>query len=305
MTTPTLPSLAVHGFSESVPQAHLLAENLGAPYADIEVHRFPDGESLVRVDGAAETVVVYRSLDVPNDKLIELMLAASALRDGGAKRLVLVTPYLCYMRQDMAFHPGEAVSQKVVCGFLDNLFDAVITVDPHLHRTSDLSSVFPTARAEALSAAPLLAARLQERDIARDTILVGPDGESRQWVEAVAAPLSLDVLVGQKERAGDRKVAIEIPGIERAAGRAVILVDDVISTGMTLAGAARLLLEAGATGAEVMTVHMLDDPTVPPMLRDAGIARIESSDSVPHDSNAVRLAPMLADSVRRVLGQLR
>jgi hypothetical protein len=83
-------------------------------------------------------VVVYRSLHQPNEKLVELMLLALQARAWGVQRLLLVAPYLAYMRQDIAFNPGEAISQRVVGAFLATLFDAVITVDPHLHRVATL-----------------------------------------------------------------------------------------------------------------------------------------------------------------------
>ena len=76
--------------------------------------QFPDGEIRVTAGPAAPVTIIYASLDRPNEKLIALTFAAEALRRGGAKRLVLLAPYLCYMRQDTAFHEGEAISQKVI-----------------------------------------------------------------------------------------------------------------------------------------------------------------------------------------------
>lgn len=300
----TAAALTLQGFPESAPQARRLAAALTIPFSGIAARRFPDGESLVRVGDAANTVILYRSLDDPNAKLVELMLAASALRDAGARRLVLVAPYLCYMRQDAAFHAGEAVSQRIIGRFLDGLIDGVVTVDPHLHRTSSLAAVFPTARAVAVSATNLLATRLRDKGLAGDAIIVGPDSESRQWVEAVAAPLGLDVLIGCKLRTGDRDVTIEISGIERVAGRPAVLVDDVISSGATLAESARLLRAAGAASVDVTAVHMLGPPSALAMLKAAGVGAIESADSVPHETNTVTLAPLLADAVHDVLDDL-
>ncbi|PIW28230.1 MAG: phosphoribosylpyrophosphate synthetase, partial [Rhodospirillales bacterium CG15_BIG_FIL_POST_REV_8_21_14_020_66_15] len=281
----TAAQVTLQGFPEGAAQARRLADALAVPYADIAVHRFPDGESLVRVGDAAETAVLYRSLDDPNVKLVELMLAASALRDAGATRLVLVAPYLCYMRQDAAFHAGEAVSQKAVGHFLDGLFDGIVTVDPHLHRTRSLAAVMSSARTATVSAAPLLARRLRDRGLPADAVVLGPDEESRQWVDAVAAPLGLDILVGQKLRTGDRDVAVDIPGIEQAAERPVVMVDDVVSTGATLAECARLLRGAGAASVDVTAVHMLCPPPALAGLRAAGVGTIESTDSVPHGTN--------------------
>ncbi|WP_245333807.1 ribose-phosphate pyrophosphokinase-like domain-containing protein, partial [Bradyrhizobium guangdongense] len=123
--------------------AKRLAARLGLACGEIAVHRFPDGELRVAVAPATDTAILYAPLDQPNDKLITLLFAAEALRRNGAKRLVLVAPYLCYMRQDAAFHAGEAISQRAMGNLLATTVDRVVTVNAHLHRTPDIRTVFP------------------------------------------------------------------------------------------------------------------------------------------------------------------
>jgi len=145
----------VLGFAEYARQAEALAVELGCAFECVTVHRFPDGESRVQLPAELpECVVVCCSLDHPNGKLVELLLVAEGARAAGVTRLELVAPYLCYMRQDMAFHPGEVVSQRIVGRFLAEHFDTVVTVDPHLHRVHTLAEAVPARRAVALSAAP-------------------------------------------------------------------------------------------------------------------------------------------------------
>jgi len=123
------------GFADYRPQAESLANALGLPYREVEVHRFPDTECKLRLpSGLPERVVICRSLDRPDTKLVELLLTSATARELGARELTLVAPYLCYMRQDTAFQPGEAISQRIIGRFLAELFDSLITVDPHLHR---------------------------------------------------------------------------------------------------------------------------------------------------------------------------
>lgn len=289
---------AVHAMPGYDAPARALATQLKIPAHSIDIHRFPDSESLVTVMPHRGTAIVYCSLDRPNAKLVELMLAASALRDGGAARLVLAAPYMCYMRQDTAFAPGQAVSQRPVGRFLAGLFDRIVTVDPHLHRQHDIKAVFPGAEAAALSAAPLLADFLGAHDGIRNPVLVGPDAESRQWVEAVAAPLGLDVLTAEKTRRSDTEVSVALPDIARAAGRPAVIVDDVISTGNTVARSAELLVAAGATAVEALAVHCLAGDDALAMLRRAGVGVVFTTDSVPHPTNAIALAPLLADALR-------
>ena len=284
----------VLGFSESLEAAERLAHALGIEAAAVEVRRFPDHEALVRVPAAAPVVILHRSLDDPDAKLVELLLAASAARELGARRVVLVAPYLAYMRQDQEFRAGEAVSQRVIGGLLASHFDALLTVDPHLHRISSLSDAVPGIPAVALSAAPLLAELVGRDD---NPLIVGPDSESLQWTRTIAEPLDLDMLVGTKQRHGDRSVSLALDGAERARGRRVILVDDLVSSGHTLVETAKLLLSAGAARVEAIVTHCLASDQDLARLTASGIERLASSDSIPHRTNQVHLAPLLADAL--------
>lgn len=290
-------ALLLH-FDDETAAAGCLADQAVLVARCIERHRFPDGELRLKLPPELPAhVVMLRGLHDPNEKLVELLLAARTARQLGAQRLTLVTPYLGYMRQDIAFHPGEAVSQRIVGAFLAELFDAVLTVDPHLHRIATLDEAIPIAHAVSLSAAPLLA----ELAVARRQrpMLVGPDAESAQWVESAAAAFGLDHAVCTKERHGDRDVQIRLPAADFA-GRAVVLIDDVASTGRTVALAARLLLDAGATTVDLAVTHALFAADALAVVRAAGVTEVWSTDCIPHPSNAVSVAPMLAQALRQL-----
>ncbi len=288
--------MLVLGFPDYDRPARALAKALRSAYETVDLHRFPDGESRVRLPARLpEHVVLCRSLDRPNEKLTELMLAATAARSLGASRLTLVAPYLCYMRQDAAFQPGEAVSQHIIGQFLAGLFDTLVTVDPHLHRTRTLIEAVPVSRAVALSAAPAMGAFLAER--AARSLLVGPDRESEQWVESAAKTAALDYIVASKTRRGDRSVAIHLPE-HQYAGVEVVLVDDVVSTGHTLAATARALRGAGARRIDALVTHALFVGDALDGLHSAGVTEVWSSDSVTHPSNVFHLAPVLAAALR-------
>lgn len=288
-------STAIFAFGECAASAGKLADELGIACHQISVHRFPDGESMVRAPRSARMALLYRSLDNPNAKLVELILAAAALRDMGAASVILVAPYLAYMRQDMAFHEGEAVSQRVIGHLIASHFDGLVTIDPHLHRISRLDEAVPGIPALALSAAPALSAALGEDDA---PVLVGPDSESRQWVEAIAAPRSLAVLVGEKQRKGDRDVELVIPDATVVQGRPAVLVDDVISSGRTLIAAARLLREAGATCVEALATHCLASADDIALMTKAGIERIRSTETVEGQTACIPVASILARAIR-------
>lgn len=287
--------MRVLGFEDYRIQGEALAVALGLPFSTIEVHRFPDGESKVTLPADIdEELIICRSLNRPNDKLVELLLAVGTARKAGAKQITLVAPYLCYMRQDIAFHPGEAVSQQIVGAFLAELFDAVITVDPHLHRIDKLSQAIPSGDAVALSAAEPMGAFLAEQIDA--PLLLGPDAESEQWVHAIAEPAGLPFAVATKERLGDREVRVKLPALDYSRYE-VILVDDMISTGRTLIDVARQLKQCGAPRIHCLVTHALFSDDVTDALHQAGIEHIWSSDSIPHPSNVVALSGLLAQAL--------
>ncbi|WP_302139060.1 ribose-phosphate diphosphokinase [Halomonas alkalicola] len=291
-------------FTDEAAPARRLAEACGLAAREVERHCFPDAELRLTLPFAEaqafpETLVLYRSLDRPNDKLVELLLLARHARRQGVTRLVLVAPYLAYMRQDIAFHPGEIVSQTIVGGFLAELFDAVITVDPHLHRIERLDQAIPIAHAIALSGAPRLAELIAEKR--PGALLLGPDEEALQWVAQAAGLTGLDHATCRKVRRGDRDVEIHLPDTP-VAGRAVVLMDDVASSGHTVARAAEALKAAGAASVDVALTHALFAGDALAVIREAGVGEVWSTDCITHDSNAIAMAPVLAEALAGVLG---
>ena len=282
-------------FIEDLSSASAIAAAAGFKHAAIERHRFPDGELKLRLPTKLPArVTLLRTLDNPNEKLVELMLVARTARTLGAHHVTLVAPYLAYMRQDIAFQPGEVVSQRVVGRFLAELFDAVITVDPHLHRVATLAEAVPVAQATVLSGAPLLADLIAKHY--QRPLLVGPDEESAQWVAQAAARHRFEHAVCHKIRRGDRDVQIALPDTP-VTGRNVVLMDDVASSGHTLAEAARLLLTAGAASVDVAVTHALFAGDAVKLIRLAGVGQIWSTDCIVHASNAVSMSGLIAQSL--------
>jgi ribose-phosphate pyrophosphokinase len=282
---------AVAYFAAEAAPARRLARTLGAPARPIRTHRFPDGEILPRATlPVPDTTFLYRSLDRPNAKLIELLLAADALRRAGARRLVLIAPYVCYLRQDAVFQPGEPLSRDVVGPLIGRAFDGVVTVQAHLHRTADLSATLG-APAVNLWAVETLAAALPR--YSTSPLVVAPDAEAGPWAQAWAKRLRGEAALLKKTRLGDRRVEIDFAGVS-AQGRPVVIIDDVASSGETLAAATEGARRAGAASIDIAIVHALMSETAARSLREAGARVIVSTDSVRHSTNAAHLAPELA-----------
>lgn len=276
-----------------------LASRLRCEHAELQLHRFPDGETGVRIGAPVQgrCVVLAGSLDQPDGKTLPLIFAADAARELGAKQVGLVAPYLAYMRQDKRFEPGEAVTSHSYARLLSASLDFLVTVDPHLHRIHNLNEIY-TLHAQVVPAAPVIARWL--RSHVEGPWLIGPDEESEQWVAEVARLAGAPWTVLAKTRRGDRDVGVRLASRERWPGRTPVLLDDIISTGHTMLAATRLLIKAGLGSPLCIGVHALLDSDAQRELLAAGATRVVSCDTIVHSTNAIRMAPLLARAVRQL-----
>ncbi|MBL1321776.1 MAG: ribose-phosphate diphosphokinase [Methylophaga sp.] len=286
------------GFPEYHSQARRLANASALPYAEVKIHRFPDGESKITLPAQLpKHIIICRSLNAPNEKLLELFMVAANVRDQGAKTISLISPYLCYMRQDKAFHTGEVISQHVIGNMLASYFDNILTVDAHLHRISQLSQAIPTKKAINLTATEPMAHFIQKN--IKQPFLIGPDEESEQWVADIASHYNMDYSVATKQRYGDKNVKVSLPDADYR-NRNIILVDDIASTGKTLLAATKELARFSPASVSVLVTHALFIDDALAELERENISNIWSCDTIPHHTNSVFLAAFFAKALEEI-----
>lgn len=273
------------------------ARHLDAPLGRLESRRFPDGETYMRLqdDVVGRDVAVVASLRDPDPQALGLWYLAATARELGARRVGLVAPYLPYMRQDKRFHPGEAITSKIFAQFISEKFDWLATVDPHLHRFESLSTIY-TVPARAVASAPAIASWVAT-EIKRP-LIVGPDSESEQWAADVAARIGCPFIVLAKTRLGDRSVQIAVPEAGAHRGHTPVLIDDIISSARTMAVAATRVREAFGQPPVCVGVHAVFAPDALQVLREAGVNRIVTCNTLPHETNAIDVAAALATAVK-------
>lgn len=275
--------------------AEALARECGGELGRIETRRFPDGESYVRLHGdmAGRPVDIVCTLARPDAQFLPLVFAADAARELGAAEVSLVAPYLAYMRQDKRFQAGESVTSLSFARLVSATFDRLLTIDPHLHRHPTLAALY-TIPTTTLHAAPQLADWIAAN--IETPLIIGPDEESEQWAGAIAARIGAPHAVMTKTRHGDRSVDIDVPDLTAWSDRTPVMVDDIASSGRTLAVAARRLASQGLRKPECVVVHALfaDDAwnELTPLF-----ARITSTDAVRHPSNRIPVAQLIADAL--------
>lgn len=298
MSVVVLPFPAQRPLADDI--AGLLDSGRGSRVGRLDWRRFPDGESLVSVDEDLHNadVAIVASLRDPDAMALALRFAAATAREFGARSVGLIAPYLAYMRQDKRFHPGEAVSAPLFAKYLEESFDWLVTVDPHLHRNPTLDRLF-TIPAQRVAAAPAVAEWIRRH--VSDAVLIGPDGESGQWVADIAERAGVPYQVLSKERSGDREVKVTLPDANAIQGRTPVIVDDIVSSGHTLIETLMHLARLGLRPAICVAIHAVFAEGAYEKLLAAGAQQVVSTDTIPHASNAISMAPLLAEAAAELL----
>ncbi len=293
--------MIILGGSASSQLAERVAKQVGVEPGRLEIRRFPDGEKYVRVldDVRDQDVAVVQSLyRTPDEYLFELLLLVDTLRDLGAKTITVVAPYLAYARQDARFNPGEAVSSLSLARFLEAAgATSFVTVDTHLHRLEDVSKVFKIP-AQNLSAMPLLGKHALENFRPKKPVVIGPDEEAEPWAAAVAKEVDGEHAAFHKKRVTSSKVEIDAGGVELK-GRDVVFADDIISTGGTIAEAARACRKKGARRIFVLCTHPILAEGALKRIKAAGVQKVVGTDTIPSVISKVSVAPILAQALKR------
>jgi ribose-phosphate pyrophosphokinase len=283
--------------------ARALADRLDADLGSATIRCFPDGEFYVRIDSrvAGRALWLVCTMHPASDKLLPLYFMAQTARDLGAASVHLVAPYLAYMRQDDRFQDGEGVTSRYFGRLLSSAVDGLVTVDPHLHRIAALDEVY-SVPTRAVRAAPRIADWV--RSNVERPVVIGPDAESEQWVDAVAGDLGCPSLVLRKVRRGDREVSIlPVDQAWRAADdidwarHTPVLVDDIVSTARTMIETLSQLRRVGATRPTCVGVHAVFCQGAFDDLRAAGAARIATCNTIPHPSNAIDVMDLVAEAM--------
>lgn len=258
---------------------------------------FPDGESYIRLEGNVqnEHVVIVQTTSTAQDtRLIQLAFMADAAKRNGASKVTAAVPYLAYARQDKTFLQGEGISIETIARMLQAAgVDALLTVNIH---AENALKKFPFP-AETLSAIPLLAEYFVQKGY-RKAFALAPDKGAMYIAEQAQAVLGGEA--GHLDKQRDRHTGQTTQTTEglNVKGQTVIIFDDIISTGGTIVGAAKILQELGAAKIFTACVHPVLVGDAEKRILDAGVEEIVGTDSVPSHVSKVSLAPLIAKALK-------
>lgn len=292
----------IFSFNKENKLAQNITKKLDLEEGDWVYHLFPDQESYLRIltDVKDRDVFIFESLDRPNDKLLSLLFFAKAVKDLGARRVGLVAPYLCYLRQDAQFKIGEAVTSRYFAHIVSEYFDWLVTMDPHLHRYKNLNEIY-TIPTLVLKSNQAISDWINAN--VKNPIIIGPDEESKQWAESIAGFTQSSCVLLEKIRKSDTEVSISLPKTVQFESYTPVLVDDIISTGHTMLKALEGLKALGVKNKVCVGIHAIFAGDAAEQLSKQG-AVLVTCNTILHPSNGIDVSNIFADNLRRFFANL-
>ncbi len=264
---------------------------------EIEWKIFPDGESYIRcpIEVEGESVTLIQTMFPNQDKrLIELFLMLDLLQDLKAGEVTLVIPYLAYMRQDKRFMDGEAISIKTISKVIEGLnVDKVILIDVH----SPLVLRYFKTEVSHISAMPLIGRYLKKLDL-KDPFILAPDRKAFALAKIVADALNAPCNYLEKKRdliTGTVKTEFKQLDV---ADRDVVIIDDIISTGGTVANAAKIVRHLGARSILAACTHALMIANAFEKLRNSGVSEVIGTNTIENQFSKVSVAPAIVKVIK-------
>ncbi|MBT3285664.1 ribose-phosphate pyrophosphokinase [Candidatus Bathyarchaeota archaeon] len=287
----------------SVVLGEAIAKELGLEPQLLSHRLFPDGETYIRFPESVKgevVVLVQTTAPNPDRKLMQLLIMARTAKDLGASRIIAVIPYLAYARQDKRFLDGEAMSFDIILDLLESAgVNDTVLIDVHNETALNKISEEHEMRIHNLTAIFYLADYLKENTY-KGAYSLSPDLGRSELVEKVSKVMGGGFSFFMKVR--DRytgKTTMKVKNLDLE-GRDVVIFDDIISSGGTMARAIQGLKDQGAGKVAAVCTHALPVPGANEKLKNAGADLIVATDSVESIYETVSVAKLVANFLKTI-----
>jgi|SRR5215208_2460158 len=290
--------------------AHKIARKLDVDLGAVTLRTFSNGEVYCRYEESirgADVFIVQPTCGNPaaginaNDALLELMLMVDAAVGASAHRVIAVTPWLGYSRQDKKSAPREPISARAVARTLEAMgVDRVVTMDLH----SGQIQGFFSKPVDHMTALFMLTQYFLDQGL-NDLVVVSPDAGRVKLARNFAAKIGAELAILNKERPAHQVAEIGYV-IGDVKGKTAVLVDDMIDTAGTLKAAAETVLNEGAARVYAAATHGLFSGEAYEKLASSGFEQVVVTDTIPQRDDTpdnvevLTCADLLTDSIRRI-----
>ena len=291
-----LVKFAVIAGSASKDLGKRIARRLKAPYVEAKTRVFPDGESKItfgRIPKNSVILVVQSTYPPVDTNLLQALSIISQARKVSSK-IYAIIPYMGYARQDRQFLSGEVVTMSIVARMLKSAgAKKIVVVDIH----SKIALNHFKIPKENVSAIPELAKYFKRMKL-KDALVVSPDMGGALRAKKFAGLLQTNFIALKKSRNRNTgKVVIQSSKVD-VRGKDLILVDDIISTGGSIVKAAQFLKKQKCKRVFVACTHGLFVEGAEKKIKNAGVSRIISTNTIPRNTSKVDISGVIADSIR-------
>ena len=291
-----LVKFAVIAGSASKDLGKRIARRLKAPYVEAKTRVFPDGESKItfgRIPKNSVILVVQSTYPPVDTNLLQALSIISQARKISS-RIYAIIPYMGYARQDRQFLSGEVVTMSIVARMLRSAgAKKIVVVDIH----SKIALNHFKIPKENISAIPELAKYFKRMKLI-DALVVSPDMGGALRAKRFASLINTDFIALKKSRNRKTgKVVIQSSKVD-VRGKDLILVDDIISTGGSIVKAAQFLKKQKCKRVFVACTHGLFVEDAEKKIKNAGVSRIISTNTIPRNTSKVDISGVIADSIR-------
>ncbi|MHA1293324.1 MAG: ribose-phosphate diphosphokinase [Promethearchaeota archaeon] len=283
-----------------------IAQELNIKYFNTETKTFPDGENYLRINIENEEILEGKEVIIvqstgpstngnQNARLFELFMMIDAVKRMEAKKIIVIIPYLAYARQDKIFRAGECQFANLVLKFIDLMkIDELYVVDIHAPKVlEDLK-----CKTINIDSMQILADYIKSLG-AKDIVVVAPDKGAIKRSKAFAKYFGENVPVDYFEKKRDVKTGeITMSGKLSLKNKDVVISDDIIATGGTMATAIKLSKDSGANKIFAVATHALLLQNARYRILKAGADEIIGTDSIDNEASKVSLAKVIANYIK-------
>ena len=265
--------------SSNLPLAQKVALNLKSPLGKLVIKRFSDGEfyvNLLTPVRGKEVCILQSGSNPVNDHLMEVLMIADAAKRGGAKKITALLPFYPYRRQERQTEKGEAVSAHLVAKLLEAAgVKRVVVFDIH----HPIVKKFFNVPFFNLKAFALFVAYLEKKKL-KDAVVVAPDkgGQTRSFALAQALKIPLVYCQKDRQKMHDKIARLTLRGDVK--GKEIIIIEDEISTGGTLAELSKLLKKEKIKNIYVVATHAVLSGKARERLSKAPIKELILTDTI-------------------------